>query len=169
MANDNIIMIGMPGSGKSTVGVVLAKMLGMDFVDVDLVICRRCGGSLQEIVDRNSHSDFLRIEAEAARSLTCRRSVIATGGSMVLSPDAMEYLKSMGTAVYIRVPLEDIKKRVRNLDSRGIAFLPGETLDDIYAQRTPLYERWADITADSGGGDSIEDVAMRIKSDLNGK
>lgn len=165
---NNIVMIGMPGSGKSTVGVVLAKMMGMDFVDVDLVICRRCGGSLQEIVDRNSHEDFLRIEAEAAKSLNCRSSVIATGGSMVLSPDAMEYLKSVGTAVYIRVPLKDIKKRIRNLNSRGIAFLPGETLDDIYDRRTPLYERWADLTVDSGGGASIEDVALRIKSDLNG-
>ncbi len=160
-------MIGMPGSGKSTVGVVLAKLMGMDFVDVDLVICRRNGGTLQEIVDRSSHEDFLRLEAEAALSLNCRASVIATGGSMVLSDDAMEYLSSIGAVVYLQTPLEDIKARVRNLSTRGIAFRPGETLDDLYAQRIPLYEKWADITVRCGGPSSIEDVALRIKSDLN--
>lgn len=169
MTDNNIVMIGMPGAGKSTVGVVLAKMLGMDFVDVDLVICRREGGNLQAIVDRHSHADFLRIEAEAAKSLNCQGSVIATGGSMVLSPDAMEHLSSSGVVVYIKTPLENIKKRIRNPNSRGIAFLPGETLDDIYAKRTPLYEKWADITVSCGETDTIEGTALRIKSDIDGK
>lgn len=167
--NNNIIMIGMPGSGKSTVGVVLAKTLGMDFVDVDLVICRRNGGRLQEIVDRSTHEGFLRLEAEAALSLDCHNSIIATGGSMVCSEDAMAYLKSMGTVVYIRVSLEDLTKRINNLETRGIAFRPGETLADIYAQRIPLYEKWADITVKSDNADRIENVVYRIKSEIDGK
>lgn len=165
----NIVMIGMPGSGKSTVGVVLAKTLGMDFVDVDLVICRRNGGRLQEIVDRSTHEGFLRLEAEAALSLDCSGSVIATGGSMVCSEDAMAYLKSIGTVVYIEVPLTDLSKRITNLESRGIAFRPGETLADIYAQRIPLYEKWADITVKSDNLDRIEDVVNRIKCETDGK
>ena len=166
---DNIVMIGMPGSGKSTVGVVLAKTLGMDFVDVDLVICRRNGGSLQEIVDRSTHEEFLRLEAEAALSLECGKSVIATGGSMVCSEDAMAYLKSMGTVVYIEVALDDLTKRIKNLETRGIAFRPGETLADIYAQRIPLYEKWADITVKSDNLDRIEDVVYNIKSEIDGE
>lgn len=167
--SDNIILIGMPGSGKSTVGVVLAKALGMDFIDVDLVICRRNGARLQELVDRCSNEDFLRLEAEAALSLECAGSVVATGGSMVSSPDAMEYLKSLGTVVYIRVPLDDLSGRIKNLQSRGIAFLPGETLADLYVRRCPLYEEWADVTVDSDNGDRIEDVVQRIKSETDGK
>lgn len=162
----NIVMIGMPGAGKSTVGVVLAKTMGMDFVDVDLVICRRHGGNLQDIVNRHSHEDFLRIEGEAALSLSCENSVIATGGSMVYSEGAMRYLKEIGTVVYIRAKLSDLKKRINNLDTRGIAFNPGETLADLYNARIPLYEKWADITVDTSAGDRIEDMAFKIKSEL---
>ena len=169
MKDNNIIMIGMPGSGKSTVGVVLAKTLGMDFVDVDLVICRRNGGRLQEIVDRCTHEEFLRLEAEAALTLSCRGSVIATGGSMVCSEDAMAYLKSIGTVVYIEVPFEDLTKRINNIESRGIAFREGETLADIYAQRIPLYEKWADITVKSNNLDRIEDVVLKVKSEVDGE
>ncbi len=164
----NIVMIGMPGSGKSTVGVVLAKNLGMDFVDVDLVICRMNGGSLQEIVDRNTYDDFLKLEGCAAMTLNCRSSVIATGGSMVYSEKAMEHLRSIGKIVYIKVSLADLNKRITNMATRGIVFKPGETLADIYVRRTPLYEKWADITVESGSSDRIEDVALRIKSELNG-
>ncbi len=165
----NIVMIGMPGAGKSTVGVVLAKTLGMGFVDVDLVICQINGGSLQEIVDRNTHEDFLRLEGAAALSLACERSIIATGGSLVYSEKAMEHLKKIGTVIYLRVGLDELKKRINNLSTRGIAFLPGETLDDLYEQRTPLYEKWADITIEVNKESKIEDVALRIKSELNDK
>lgn len=167
--HNNIVMIGMPGSGKSTVGVVLAKNMGLDFVDVDLVICRRNGGSLQQIVDSHSHDEFLRLEGEAALSLDCENSVIATGGSMVYSEDAMAHLKKIGTVVYLKAELSELKRRIKNLSSRGIAFRPGETLGDIYAQRVPLYEKWADITVTTTGSDAIEDVALRIKSELNDK
>ncbi|MCH5188066.1 MAG: shikimate kinase [Oscillospiraceae bacterium] len=164
--NKNIVLIGMPGAGKSTVGVVLAKTMGMDFVDVDLVICRRHGGNLQDIVNRLSHEDFLRIEGEAALSLKSENSVIATGGSMVYSEDAMRYLKEIGTVVYIRAGLSDLEKRITNLETRGIAFNPGETLADLYNARIPLYEKWADITVDTSHGDRIEDMAFKIKSEL---
>lgn len=167
MKKTNIIMIGMPGAGKSTVGVVLAKTLGLGFVDVDLVICQIHGGSLQEIVDRNTHEDFLKLEGNAAMTIVCQRSVIATGGSMVYSEKAMEYLKSMGIVVYIKASLNDLSRRINNLSTRGIAFKEGETLADLYAERTPLYEKWADITIEVGENDRIEDTAKRIKSELN--
>lgn len=169
MNKSNIVMIGMPGAGKSTVGVVLAKTMGLGFVDVDLVICQINGGSLQEIVDRNSHDAFLRLEGEAALTLACERSVIATGGSMIYSSAAMEHLKRIGTIVYLKAELSEIERRVNNLETRGIAFRPGETLADLYAQRAPLYERWAELTVPVSGGDKIEDVALRIKKELNGK
>ncbi len=165
----NIVMIGMPGSGKSTVGVVLAKTMGMDFIDVDLVICRLNGGSLQEIVDRNTHEDFLALEGAAAMSLKCENSVIATGGSMVYSAAAMDYLKEIGTVVYIDVPLCDLENRITNMKSRGIAFKPGETLADLYKERTPLYCKWAEVIVQSDNGDRVEDVALRIKSEFDGK
>ncbi len=163
---NNIVLIGMPGSGKSTVGVVLAKSMGMDFVDVDLVICRQNGGSLQEIVDRNIHEDFLKLENDAALSIKCENSVIATGGSMVYSREAMEYLKSIAIVVYIKVPFEDLDRRIDNMSTRGIAFRTGETLWDLYVRRTPMYEEWADITVESGNQDRVETVARRIKSEI---
>ncbi len=166
MNKSNIVLIGMPGSGKSTVGVVLAKAMGLSFVDVDLEICRIHGGSLQQIVNRFSHEDFLRIESEAALSLRCRDSVIATGGSMVYSEAAMRHLKENGIAVYLKAELSEIEKRICNLETRGIAFLPGETLTDLYVGRTPLYEKWADITVPSLGGDRIETVALKIRNEL---
>lgn len=167
MSKSNIIMIGMPGAGKSTVGVVLAKTMGLGFVDVDLVICQINGGSLQEIVDRNTHDDFLRLEGEAAMTLVCQRSVIATGGSMVYSEKAMEYLKSIGTVVYLKAELEDLNNRITNMETRGIAFRQGETLADLYSERTPLYEKWADIVVSVSEKDRIEDTAKRIKSEID--
>ena len=122
----NIVLIGMPGSGKSTVGVLLAKALGYSFVDVDLIICKEAGKPLQE--------------------LDCDKTVIATGGSMVLSENAMENLRKNGKVVFIDVGLDEIKRRVTNIKTRGIAFGKGETLDDVYRVRYPLYKKYADIT-----------------------
>ena len=151
---NNIVMIGMPGAGKSTVGVVLAKNLGLDFVDLDLVICRRERAALQKVVDRNTHEDFLRIESEAALSINAENSVIATGGSVVYGEAAMAHLAEIGVIVYLRARLAELEKRIGNLKTRGIAFRPGQTLAELYAERTPLYERWADI----------EDTARKIKN-----
>ncbi len=160
----NVIMIGMPGAGKSTVGVVLAKTLGLDFVDLDLVICRRERAALQRVVDRNTHEGFLRIESEAALSINAENSVIATGGSVVYGDEAMAHLAEIGVVVYLRAALAELEKRIGNLRTRGIAFRPGQTLADLYAERTPLYERWADVTVDSLAGETIEDAALKIKN-----
>ena len=140
----NIILIGMPGAGKSTVGVVLAKLLGYDFVDLDLVIMRRHGQTLQQMLDRHGVEQFLEWESQAAQSLECQRTVIATGGSVVLSRHAMEHLRAMGLVVYLDVPLPELEKRITDLATRGIVFEEGQTLADIYRQRLPLYRRWAD-------------------------
>ena len=144
--NGNIILIGMPGAGKSTVGVILAKTLGMDFLDTDLAICRRHGGTLQSILDNEGLEAFLDLEEDVVRSLRPENTVIATGGSVPLRDRAMEHLKSGGTAVYLDVPLEELRERLSNIRTRGIAFGPGETLDTLFAHRTPIYQRWADVT-----------------------
>ena len=155
---NNIILIGMPGSGKSTVGVLLAKALGYLFDDVDLLISRRAGKPLQKILDEDGLEYFLRLEEELGSTLKADHTVIATGGSMVLSEKAMAHLKSMGEVVFIDVPFAEIERRVTNIKTRGIVFHPNETLADVYRERLPLYERYADRTLRVGAGDTIEDT-----------
>ena len=138
----NIVLIGMPGSGKSTVGVLLAKALGYSFVDVDLIICKEAGKPLQEILDNEGLDFFLHLEGKIGAELDYDKTVIATGGSMVLS----ENLRKNGKVVFIDVDLDEIKRRVTNIKTRGIAFGKGETLDDVYRVRYPLYKKYADIT-----------------------
>ena len=142
----NIILIGMPGSGKSTLGVVLAKVLGMGFSDMDLLIMQRSGRRLQEILDEDGLEAFLKVEEETILSVTGENMVFATGGSAVLSDRAMQHLKTLGTIVYLNVPYTVLEKRIKNMSTRGIASAPGQTLADIYKYRTPLYEKYADIT-----------------------
>lgn len=148
---ENLTLIGMPGSGKSTVGVVLAKTLGFSFLDVDLVIQERQGALLQELLDRFGDQGFLDLEGETIRSLTPHRTVLAPGGSCVLRQSAMAHLKSLGPIVYLRLSYPALEGRIHNLATRGIAFAPGQTLKDVYDQRCPLYERWADVTVDADG------------------
>ena len=143
---ENIVLIGMPGSGKSTVGVLLAKALGYSFVDVDLIICKEAGKPLQKILDNEGLDYFLHLEGKIGAELKYDKTVIATGGSMVLSQNAMENLKKNGKVVFIDVDLDEIKRRVTNIKTRGIAFGKGETLDDVYRVRYPLYKKYADIT-----------------------
>lgn len=147
---DNLTLIGMPGSGKSSIGVVLAKVLGYDFLDADLLIQARQGSQLQELLDRHGLDAFLDMERDAIRSIACHRTVIAPGGSCVLREDSMEHLKALGRIVYLRLDLPALEGRITNLATRGIAFAPGQTLKDVYDQRQPLYERWADVTVDVG-------------------
>ena len=162
----NIVLIGMPGSGKSTVGVLLAKALGCLFTDVDLLISHRAKKPLQRILDEDGLEAFLALEEEVGSRLRAENTVIATGGSMVLSDKAMRHLKTLGTVVYIDVPFEEIERRVTNIKTRGIVFHPNQTLADVYRERKPLYERWADLTVKVEATDGIEDTVDKVISML---
>jgi shikimate kinase len=144
----NIILIGMPGSGKSTVGVILAKLTSRGFIDTDLLIQQRQGRTLQDIVDRDGYLVLRRIEEEILLSLDCRDHVIATGGSAVYSEAAMEQLRSGGITVLLRVDLETLKSRVHDYDTRGLAKRPDQSVDDLFAERSALYRRYADVIVD---------------------
>ena len=158
----NIVLTGMPGAGKSTIGVVLAKTLGFTFIDSDLVIQQRENRLLQEIIDDIGMEKFLDVEKEAVMSIVARQSIIATGGSVVFKNESMEYLRKCGTIVYLKVPYEEIEKRVNNITTRGIAMDKGHTLKDVYDQRIKLYEQYADVTIDCDGK-SLEDIVKKIK------
>ena len=158
----NLVLIGMPGCGKSTVGVVLAKILGWDFIDVDLVIQKQNGKRLQEIIAAEGNEGFLEREADAVESLDCTNTVIATGGSAVLNPRGLKRLRELGKIVYLRHPYEEIARRIPNLATRGITLAPGQTLKDLYDYRTPIYEQAADITVDAENC-TIEQTARAIQ------
>lgn len=162
---DNIILIGMPASGKSTVGKLLAEALAMDFVDVDKVIETREGGQLQAVLDRLGLEDFLDAERDAICSLDCRNTVVAPGGSCVYRQQAVEHMRALGTVVYLQLSLEEIVARLNNLATRGVALAPGQTLADLYAFRTPLYETCAHITV-SADGRSPEETVEIVKQAL---
>lgn len=142
----NIVLIGMPGSGKSTVGVVLAKSLGYDFLDSDLAIQARERKKLYEIISEAGLEGFLKIEEEVNASFLVEHTVIATGGSAVYGKKAMEHLKHIGKIVYLKLPYEEIKHRLGDLNKRGVAVRKNQTLADLYEERVPLYETYADVT-----------------------
>lgn len=164
---DNLILIGMPGAGKSTIGVILAKTLAMDFVDGDLEICKETGTTLQDILDHQGKDAFLEIENRVICGLNPHHTVVATGGSVPLEPEAMGHMKEIGTVIYLKVGLEELRNRLSNIKTRGIAFGPGESLDTLYAQRVPTYESWAEITieADPNRND-IENMVDQIVAEL---
>lgn len=147
----NLVLIGMPGSGKSTVGVLLAKRLGYHFVDIDLLIQSGEGKSLQRLIEQYGMRRFCEIESDYAQRVDGNHSIIATGGSMVYYEEAMRSLGDQGVIVYLKLPLEELENRLGDLNARGVVLEPGETLAALYEKRTPLYERWADITADLSG------------------
>ena len=161
---DNIILIGMPGAGKSTVGVLLAKTLGYAFLDTDLVIQQREGALLQSLVDSLGVEAFLDVEADAICSVECRGTVIAPGGSAVCRERAMSHLKALGRIVYLHQPLEELERRLNNISTRGIAMAPGETLADLFAYRAPLYRNYADLTVDVGRQSLEETVALVLRA-----
>lgn len=163
---ENVILIGMPGAGKSTVGVVLAKALGYDFIDSDLVIQSETGKRLFEIIEEKGIDGFLEVENQVNAGIQTNHSVIATGGSAVYGEDAMAHLKSIGTVVYIQVDYKSLEKRLGNLLKRGVAIRKGDTLLDLYNERVPLYEKFADITVDEQDK-SIREVVEEIESMLN--
>lgn len=145
---DNIVLIGMPGAGKSTVGVLLAKRLAKNFVDTDVVIQSAEGRTLQEIVDEEGHLVLRAIEERELTQLALRHHVIATGGSAAYSERAMGALRRHGVIVYLKVDYPTLTRRVTNLGSRGIAKAAHQTLADVFAERIPLYEQHADIVID---------------------
>ena len=161
----NIVLIGMPTSGKSTVGVILAKILGMDFVDTDIVIQQREGSRLNEIIAERGIDGFLEAEENALLNTKVRNTVIATGGSAVYSSAGMEHFKKDSTIVYLKVGFEEIMKRLKDVKERGVVLRPGETLDEMYETRTKLYEKYADITVLEDGF-SIEDTVNAVKNAL---
>ncbi len=142
----NIILIGMPGAGKSTVGVVLAKRLGYGFIDSDLVIQEKYGKLLHELIEESGVEGFWKIENDVNAGLTVERSVIATGGSAIYGEEAMEHLRKIGTVVYLSLSYEEIKERLGDLNARGVTLKPGQDLAALYAERTPMYEKYAHIT-----------------------
>lgn len=160
----NITLIGMPGSGKSTVGVLLAKTLGLGFLDTDLLIQQREGALLQDILNEKGLDYFLDAEEGAIRSVSPVRCVIAPGGSAVCRPGAMEHLHALGTVVYLRLPPEALAGRIRNITTRGIAMAPGETLADVYARRAPLYLQYADRIVDAAGLTPEETVSAVLRA-----
>ena len=159
---DNITLIGMPGSGKSTVGVLLAKFLGYGFLDVDLVIQQREQALLQDIIDDRGVDAFLDCEEAAVCSLACSRHVIAPGGSAVLRKKAAAHLKSLGPVVYLNVPLEELAQRIQNMSTRGIAMEKGQTLADVMAIRAPLYQQYADLVVDCSGNQPLAQTAQTV-------
>ena len=164
MGKSNIVLIGMPGSGKSTVGVLLAKVLGYDFVDTDLLIQIREGCTLEEIIREKGIDAFLDIEGEVCGSLTAEKTVVATGGSVIYRSRAVEHLREGGRLVYLQVGLDELAARLSDLKGRGVALREGQTLADLYAERTVLYERWADITVAEGEMTLEETVAAAAKA-----
>jgi shikimate kinase len=147
----NIVLIGMPGAGKSTVGVVLAKTLGKLFVDTDLLIQQSERRLLQQIICEDGVKAFLAAEERIILQMMVTNTVIATGGSVVYSPAAMRRLQNQGIIVYLQLPLAEIERRITDMASRGIALGAGQQLSDLYRERVPLYESYADLTVDCSG------------------
>ena len=145
---DNITLIGMPGSGKSTVGVLLAKGLGFRFLDTDLLIQEQEGCLLKDIIAREGAEGFSRIENQVNAQVQARCTVIAPGGSVVYCPEAMNHFKEIGLVVYLRIGLGSLKARLGDLEARGVVLKDGMTLDQLYAERIPLYEKYADLAVD---------------------
>lgn len=160
MNRKNIILIGMPGVGKSSAGVVLAKVLGYKFADSDLIIQEKLGMLLSEIISEKGIEGFIQTENNVNKSLNMEDTVIATGGSVIYGQEAMEHLKEIGTVVYLKVSYKDIKARLGDLKHRGVVVKEGQSLRELYDERAPLYEKYADITVEEKGQSIRETVLM---------
>ena len=145
----NVSLIGMPGAGKSTVGVLLAKRLGYSFLDTDLLLQRQEGALLQTVLDRLGTERFLDVEAEVIAALDCRSTVIAPGGSAVLRELGAGSLKRLGPVILLDLPCRALERRLGNLATRGVTLEPGQTLEDLYEYRRPYYQKYADFTVNA--------------------
>ncbi len=159
----NIILTGMPGVGKSTVGVILAKELGYSFVDSDLLLQEKYHCLLKDLIRKNGVDGFIAAEAEVNASIDAERAVIATGGSAVYSEDGMRHLKNTGTVIYLRLSFDLLEKRLGDLHNRGVILREGQTLQELYAERKILYEKYADIIIDEDGKDIEGTVSAIIR------
>lgn len=168
MDKSNIILIGMPGVGKSSAGVVLAKVMGYRFVDSDLLIQEREGKLLKDIISEAGIDGFIKIENDVNSKIDMKSSVIATGGSVIYGKEAMEHLKSIGYVVYLQASYEEIDSRLGNLEGRGVVLKAGQTLKSLYEERTPLYEKYADIVIEENGK-SIRETVSEIEDELKKK
>ena len=169
MNKNNITLIGMPGVGKSTLGVVLAKVLGYQFLDADLLIQEEEKRRLWQIIEQEGVEGFKAIENRVNASIETESTVIATGGSVVYCEEAMEHLKSIGKVVYLELSLQALSKRLGNLKGRGVLLKEGQTLQDLYEERVPLYEKYADIVVSEEGKDleaSLQSLLDRIQGKI---
>lgn len=165
MAN-NIVLIGMPAVGKSTAGVILAKVLGYQFVDVDLEIQKQEKRLLKDIIAQDGIDGFIKVENRVNSELNIDNAVISTGGSVVYGQEAMEHLREIGTVVYLKLPYRVISRRLNNIEGRGVVLREGQTLKKLYDERVPLYEKYAHITVDETGL-NIEKTVLRIIEEIN--
>lgn len=163
---DNIILIGMPGVGKSTIGVVLAKVLGYGFVDTDLLIQNEMQMKLSEIIKLRGIDGFKEIENRVNVSIQANRTVIATGGSVVYCQEAMEHLKTIGKVIYLQLSLKSLSSRLGNLRGRGVVLKDGQSLEELFLERTPLYEKYADVVIDEENK-NLEETLQIIFDHLN--
>ena len=163
---DNISLIGMPASGKSTIGVLLAKALNMMFVDTDLIIQQKYKKFLWEMLDSDGIDEFKRRESEVISSLRCENTCIATGGSAVYSEKAMDHLKQISTVIFIDLPCVEIEKRIADIKSRGVVIEESKTLSELFHERRPLYQKYTDITikAENTG---VEELIVQIITAVN--
>lgn len=169
MKKDNITLIGMPASGKSTVGVLLAKRLGYSFVDVDILIQEKEKRLLKDIIEQDGLDGFKEIENRVNAELQVERSIIAPGGSVIYGEGAMEHLKEISTIVYLKLSYEEVEARLGDLKDRGVAVKDGMTLRDLYEERVPLYERYADITVDESGktpGKTVDELRAMMEAGI---
>jgi len=165
MKKDNIVLIGMPGVGKSTAGVILAKIMGFNFIDSDLCIQGREKMLLKDIIEKKGVEGFLSIENEVLSKIEIDGAVIATGGSAVYGKEAMAHFKEMGTIIYLKLPYEELTKRLKDIKGRGVVLKEGQSFKDLYDERTVLYEQYADIVIDEFGL-SIEDTVAKAAEEF---
>lgn len=163
MKKNNIVLIGMPGCGKSTTGVVLAKAMGYDFLDSDILIQHEKGATLEKLIEQHGPDGFNIIEDEVNSKINVEKTVIATGGSVVYGENAMANLKKIGVVVFIKLECDAVARRLGDLKARGISMKEGQTLEDLFDERQPLYEKYADIIVDTSGM-QIREAMAEIKN-----